>query len=65
MKFKNLFIEMTRLGLTTKELANLTRIKYQTLSKKLSGEKEFRLGDIVKIRNVINPRLELDYLFAE
>lgn len=65
MKFKNLFIEMTRLGLTTKELANLTRIKHQTLSKKLSGEKEFRLGDIVKIRNVINPRLELDYLFAE
>ena len=34
MKFKNLLAEMTKLGITEKELAKLTGIKNQTLSKK-------------------------------
>ena len=65
MKFNNLLAEMAKLGITQKELAKLTGIKHQTLIKKLTGEKEFRLSDILKIRNLINPNLSLEYLFNQ
>ena len=65
MKFKNLLAEMAKLGITQKELAKQTGILPIKLSKKIAGKIEFRLGELVKIRNLINPALKLEYLFSQ
>lgn len=64
MKFKNLLVEMTRLEMTQKELAEKIGVRPETLSKKILGKAEFTYGEIRKIRDLINPELKLEYLFA-
>lgn len=64
MKFKNLLVEMTRLELTQKKLAETIGMRPETLSRKMLGKTEFTLGEINKIRDSINPELKLEYLFA-
>lgn len=64
MKFKNLLVEMTRLELTQRKLAEKLGIRPETLSKKILGKTEFTFGEIKKIRDFLNPELKLEYLFA-
>lgn len=64
MKFKNLLVEMTRLEMTQRELAKKIGVRPETLSKKILGKTEFTYGEIRKIRDLINPELKLEYLFA-
>lgn len=63
MKFTNLLVEMTRAGLTQKELSARVKIRPETLSKKIAGKTEFTLRECREIRDVINPELKLEYLF--
>lgn len=65
MKFGNLRAELSRKGISQKQLADEVKLRPETLSKKMLGKTEFTYGEIKKIRDFINPDLKLEYLFAE
>lgn len=61
--FPNLSAELARKKMTIKALSDETGIKYETLKLKMRGETEFRLAEMVKIKEVF-PTCSIDYLFV-
>lgn len=62
-RLTNLLTELTRVGLTQKELAQKIGMRPETLSKKILLKSDFTYPEILKIRNVINKDLKIEYLF--
>lgn len=63
MKFNNLLLEMTKHGITQKDIAVLIGKTQKTVSQKLNGKIDFYMDEIIKIRNLLNPELSIEYLF--
>ena len=61
--FRSISAEMARDGLSAKELAARSGIKYDTLLKKLNGKSEFTRREMLSIQATFSQRLSLDYLF--
>ncbi len=61
--YKNLEAEMTRNGISKTLLAKKLNLSQKGLYLKLSGETDFTLTEIKKIRNLFKG-LTLEYLFA-
>lgn len=62
--FPNLDAEMARKKMTRGTLANLLHMTPSTLSMKLNGKATLTLPECIKIRNAVDEKLEIDYLFA-
>ena len=60
--FPNLRAEMARNKLTVKGLSELSGIKPDTLTNKISGETEFKLREMLAIQSVFKG-CSLEYLF--
>lgn len=60
--FPNLSAEIARNKMTLKSLAQETGIVYETLKLKMRGKTEFRLAEMLKIKEVF-PTCSIDYLF--
>jgi len=65
MKFRNLVAEMVKNGITKSDIATLIDKKQSTVTKKINGKISFYMSEVLKIRDMINPRLSIEYLFAE
>jgi len=62
--FPNLRAEMGRNRMTAKELSGIVGITPESMRNKLSGETDFKLGEM-KIIQTIFPGCSLEYLFAQ
>ncbi len=62
--FPNLDAEMARRKITRGTLAGLLHMTPSTLSMKLNGKATLTLPECIKIRNAVDEKLELGYLFA-
>lgn len=60
----NLDAEMARQKITKTMLAEKIHKTPTTLSLKLNGKAPLSLAECVKIKNIINPNISIDYLFA-
>lgn len=60
--FKNLEAELSRRGLSKKELSNLTGIEYKTLLNYMTGNTAINYKSMKLIKKVF-PDLTIDYLF--
>lgn len=63
--YLNLKAEMARKGVTVKELAELTGIRYNTLAAKLSGRSRLALDEAVQIKKALVLDAPLEYLFGK
>ena len=50
-------------GITQKDIAVLIGKTQKTVSQKLNGKIDFYMDEIIKIRNLLNPELSIEYLF--
>ena len=55
--------EMARKNMTITELANVTGIRYQTLSEKLRGNYGFTVAEAKKIKEALGVDISLEDLF--
>ena len=62
--FFNLNSEMGRAKLNIKKLAEISGINYESLKLKLRGVTEFKLCEMMAIKQNVFPDKTLDYLFA-
>ena len=63
--YQNLRAEITRKGMSIRSLSEAIGLTYPTLLAKMNGTHQFTYPEVVRIRNVINPKLEFEYLFDE
>lgn len=63
--FQNLKTEMARAGVSRADLAEKLGVKYLTLSKKINGENDFKLGECLAIKAALNSPLPIEELFAK
>lgn len=61
--FPNLIAEMARKGITQKDLCNCIKKDKSTLSEKINGKRDFKMSEIMKIKETFFPDLTLEYLF--
>lgn len=61
--FKNLEAELSRKGLSKKELSELTGIEYKTILNYLSGATVINLKSMLLIKKKVFPDFSVDYLF--
>ena len=62
--FPNLDAEMARRKITRGMLAEALHITPTTLSMKLNGKATLTLDECIRIRDIIDKKLTIDYLFA-
>lgn len=60
----NLLTEMKKRGVSKKEIKNILGCSDGTISDKLSGEIEFTVPEVIKIRRELFSDLSIDYLFG-
>ena len=61
--FPNLTAEMARMKISIKRLSEITGINYETLKLKFRGITEFKLCEMLAIKEKAFPDKTLDYLF--
>lgn len=61
--YKNLEIEMVRIGISKRELARKINMPYVTLMDKISGRSRFWYEEAILIKEVAFPDLTVEYLF--
>lgn len=61
--YRNLEAELARKNWKRQDLSKHSGIKYTTLLGKMNGDSDFLLDECIKIRNVIDKKLSLEYLF--
>ena len=61
--FENLELLLFKNKLTKHDLADLIGMKYNTLLTKMSGKQQFRLDEVLLIKNVFS-EYSIEYLFA-
>ncbi len=62
--FPNLDAEMARRKITRAMLASKINKTPTTLSLKLNGKAPLSLAECIEIKNVVNPKSSVDYLFT-
>ena len=65
MSYPNLAAEMAREDLTIQKLSETTGIPYSTLAPKIRGENPIKFSEAIMIRDAINHKLPLEYLFDD
>lgn len=63
--YRNLMAEMTRYGVTKKDIANFLKLRYPTVVDKTNGKSRFYLDEAFRIRNHFFPGCEMEYLFQD
>lgn len=61
--FKNLEVEMVRAGFSKSKLADALGVSYVTLLLRMDGSRDFKLGEMQKIKMLLQSKLTLDELF--
>jgi len=62
--YYNLLAEIEKRGLSKKEVATISKIPYTTLLDRLNGRHIFTLEEAIKIRDLMFPGMNIEYLFA-
>lgn len=60
----NLEAEMTRKKISKNMIAKILNISYGTVCAKMNGNSTFDVVEAFKIRDYVDPELQIDYLFA-
>ena len=60
----NLRAEMSRRGLTAKDIGAIIKKSDKTARDKISGKVSFSIDEALKTRDALFPGLEIEYLFA-
>jgi hypothetical protein len=63
--YPNLRAEMARYGVKPRDLTKALSISPKSVSNKLVGRTDFRLDEVVSIRDTFFPTLKIDYLFRK
>lgn len=63
--YRNLAAEKARFGITNEQFARAIGKSRDTIDKKMSGGIEWRLREMLAIRDKFFPKCTLDYLFAK
>lgn len=63
-KYPNLAGEMARRGYTVIDVASEIGMEVSTLRSRLSGATDFKLPEMVKIRNLFERYIDIDFLFV-
>lgn len=63
--YPNLLAEMARNKITNRKLAEVLGVRQGTISLKLAGKNSLKLEECIKIRDAIDKKLTLEYLFVE
>lgn len=63
--FENLLAEMTRKRVTKKEMASILKMSEWTFLRKLNGESQFTLNDMLATKEFFNNEHTIEYLFFE
>ncbi|UTG99352.1 helix-turn-helix domain-containing protein [Macrococcoides canis] len=50
-------------GVSLVDMADVLKIRYQTVSDKINGISDFKFGEAVLIKNTFFPEYEIEYLF--
>jgi hypothetical protein len=61
--FKNLEVEMVRAGFSKSKLADALGVSYVTFLLRMDGSRDFKLGEMQKIKMLLQSKLTLDELF--
>lgn len=51
-------------GVSLVDIADVLKIRYQTVSDKINGHSDFKFGEAVLIKNTFFPEYEIEFLFA-
>lgn len=62
MDCRNLRAEMARSGISRKQVGEAVGLGQSSISYRFNGEADFKVGELVKIRDTFFPELSLDYL---
>lgn len=62
--YENVKAEMARKNMTIIDLAEVTGIRYQTLTEKLRGKTPIKLSEAVRIKWALNLTMPLEDLFG-
>ncbi|HBV87002.1 MAG TPA: DNA-binding protein [Desulfosporosinus sp.] len=63
--FPNLNAEMARIGIKKRHIVELLGCTPKTLRSKFSGNSDFTIKEMKKIRDKFFPKLTLDFLFMD
>lgn len=50
---------------TLVDMADLLKVRYQTISEKISGKSDFKFGEALLIQETFFPEYDLVYLFSD
>lgn len=62
MDCRNLRAEMARNGISKKQAEEVIGLSAPSMYRRFQGSTDFRVGELVKIRDTFFPELSLDYL---
>lgn len=62
MDCRNLGAEMVRNGISRKQVGEVIGLGQSSISNRFNGKADFKVGELVKIRDTFFPELSLDYL---
>lgn len=62
MDYKNLLAEMVRNGISRKQVGEVLDLCQASISHRFNGKADFKVGELVKIRDTFFPEFSLDYL---
>lgn len=62
--YPNLNAEMARRGINIYTLSEKTGIRYNTLAAKLRGDTDLKMTEAIKIKDAIDPAMNMDYLYC-
>jgi transcriptional regulator with XRE-family HTH domain len=63
--FPNLIAEMARKGITQTDICKCINKNKSTVSEKMNGKREFKISEIIKIKDTFFSELTLEYLFEK
>ncbi len=52
-------------GISLVDIADVLKVRYQTVSDKIKGDSDFKFGEAVLIKNTFFPEYEIEFLFAK
>lgn len=61
--YRNLMAEMSRKGISPRDLSTIVGVSYDTMLSKLNGKRDFKLPEMKTIKKQFGQ--SLDYLFDE
>ena len=62
MDCRNLLAEMARNGISRQQVGDVIDLCQASISQRFNGKADFKVGELVKIRDTFFPNCSLDYL---